>query len=372
MKKASLDFFEELCCANGVAGFEREAVLVTKKYVEKYSDELGSDKIGSLHFTKKGSKSNPVILLPGHVDEIGFIVTGIHASGYVKFHPVGGWMPQSLLSQRVRIVTPKGPVSGVISSKPPHLSTAEERDKTPKISDMFIDICCSNEKEAQEMGVLVGQPIVPDAPFTVVEKTVFKKDKKAGKATLAMSKAFDDRVGVFIAAEVVRRLKEEKIQHPNTVVGAATTMEEVGLRGAMTTGYKVHPDLCITLDVDIAGDVPGIEKHQAANGLGNGVSICTYDGSLIPNQLLKEFVIETAKKEKIPYVLTCMAAGGTDGGVVHKTREGCPSIYLGIPTRHIHTHVGILDLADVDHTVDLLIALIKKMDAKTVESFTKI
>ena len=372
MKKSALKFFEELCCAPGVAGFEREAVRVTRKYVEKYCDEVGTDKLGSLHFTKKGSKRNPVILLPGHVDEIGFIVAGVHTSGYLKFHPLGGWAPHCVLGQRVRIFTSKGALPGVVAAKPPHLMTQEDRDKLVKIKDMFIDICCSNEKEAAEMGVKVGDPIVPDSGFTLVEKTVYKDDKKAGKATLAMCKAFDDRAGLFVAVEVIRRLAEEKIKHPNTVVGAATTMEEVGLRGATTTGYKIRPDVCLTLDVDIAGDVPGIEKHQAPAGVGSGVAICTYDASMIPNQALKDFVIQTAEKEKIPYVLTCVTGGGTDGGIVHKTHEGCPSIYLGVPTRHIHSHVGILDLADLDHLVNLVIALVKKLDAKTVEAFTKV
>ncbi|MFW5870491.1 MAG: peptidase M28, partial [Candidatus Sumerlaeota bacterium] len=168
------------------------------------------------------------------------------------------------------------------------------------------------------------------------------------------------------------RLSEEKIEHPNTVVGAATTQEEVGLRGASTAGYKVRPDVCMSLDVDLAGDCPGIEKHVANSSLGSGVSICTYDKSMIPNQNLKELVIDTAEAEGIKYTLTSTSGGGQDGGAVHKTREGCPTIYLGVPTRHIHSHVGIADLEDMERLVELVIAVTKKLDATTVADLTEV
>lgn len=374
MKKDSLKFFEKLCNASGPAGFEREPTLIAKEYVEKYADEISSDKLGSLIFAKhptKGSKKNvPVILLPGHVDEIGFMVAGIHESGFLTFHPLGGWPDHVLLAQRVIVQAKSGPVPGMIAAKPIHLMTIEERGKLVKKDKMYIDIGCSNADEARAMGVRVGDGIVPDSKFSLIEKTCYKDGKKAGKATLAMGKALDNRFGVFVACEVMRRLKQEKIPHANTVVGAATTQEEVGLRGAMTTGYKVNPDVCLTLDVTIAGDVPGIENNLSLASLGDGVGVCALDASMIPNQSLKELVLETAEAESIPYKITTLTQGGTDAGAVHKSREGCPSIVLGAATRHIHSHVGIIDLADIDHCVDLVIALIKRLDAKTVASLT--
>ena len=372
MKKSSLQFFEKLCNAPGPSGFEREPARLVRRYIEPHCDEIACDKLGSLIFRKVGTPKGPVVFLPGHADEIGFLVSGIdQATGFLTFVPLGGWPDQVLMAQRVHVMTRKGMVPGVIAAKPIHLMTTEERTKLVPKEKMFMDIGCSNPEEAVAMGVRVGDAIVPDSTFSLIEKKVFKEKKEAGTATLAMGRAFDNRAGLFVAAEVVRRLHEEKIKHPNVLLGAATSQEEVGLRGATTSGYKADPDVCIALDVDLAGDVPGIAKHEAPSRLGGGVSILTYDRSLIPNQGLKELVIATAEEEKIPFTLSAVA-GGEDAGAVHKTREGCPSICLGIPTRHIHSHVGILDLADVDRCVALVIAVLKRLDAKTVASFTAI
>jgi len=265
-----------------------------------------------------------------------------------------------------------GLIPGVIAAKPIHLMSPDERKQLVTKDKMFIDIGCANPDEVEAMGVRVGDAVVPVSRFSVIEKTAYKDGKKDGKRQIGMSRAFDNRAGLFVVSEVVRRLAEEKIKHPNTVVGAATTQEEVGLRGATTAGYKVQPDVCMALDVNIAGDCPGIEEHEANSSMGSGVSICTYDKSMIPNQNLKELVIETAEEEKIPYTLTSTSGGGQDGGAVHKVREGCPTIYLGVPTRHIHSHVGMADLEDMQRMIDLVLALVKKMDAKTVASLTEV
>ena len=156
------------------------------------------------------------------------------------------------------------------------------------------------------------------------------------------------------------------------LVGAATVQEEVGLRGARTTAHIVKPDVCLTLEVDISGDTPGIKPHQAPAKMGKGPTICTYDSSMIPNQPLKEFVIEAAEKAKIPYQLSQIARGGTDGGVIHISNAGCPTVVIGIATRHIHSHVSMLSLKDVEDCIELVLEVIKQMDAKMVASFTAI
>jgi len=171
---------------------------------------------------------------------------------------------------------------------------------------------------------------------------------------------------------VVRGLKEGRIAHPNTVVGAATVQEEVGLRGARTTAHVAQPDVCICLEVDIAGDVPGIEPHEAPTKLGLGPGIITYDASMIPNLGLKEMLTRVAEECRIPYQLSQMKGGGTDGGAIHQANAGCPSVVLTVPTRHIHSHVGMLSLDDIDNAVALLVEVAKRLDAKTAASFTAI
>jgi endoglucanase len=312
------------------------------------------------------------------VDEVGFVVSGVNPLGFLTFNPLGGWFDQVLLGQRVRVRTAKGILAGIIAAKPPHLMSAEERAKVVPKEKMFIDLGCSNEKEARDMGVRVGDPVVPDSPFSTFEKNVFRKpegggeEKRIGTTTIACGKGFDDRVGAYIAAEVVRRFVEGRIEHANTVIGAATVQEEVGLRGARTSAHVAQPDVCITLEVDIAGDVPGIEAHEAPAKMGLGPSLITYDASMIPNQGQKELIIRTAEECRIPLQLSQMRGGGTDGGAIHQANAGCPCVVLGVPTRHIHSHAGLLCLEDLDNAVSLVTEVVKRLDAKTVESFTAI
>ena len=372
ISKQSLAFLEELTNSFGPTGFEKEPTRIVRDYVKKYSDSISYDGLGSLLFTKKGKSDEPVVLIPGHVDEVGFIVSSVNKLGYLTFNPLGGWFDQVLLGQRVKVRTSKGMVSGIIAAKPPHLLPAEERSKVVVKDKMFIDIGASNEEEAKEMGVRIGNPVMPDSTFSTIQKKVFKEGKRKGSDTIAVGKAFDDRIGAFVAAEVVKTLKEKGIAHPNTVVGAATTQEEVGLRGARTTAYVVKPDVCLTLEVDIAGDVPGIEANEAPSKMGYGPSITTYDSSMIPNQELLEFVLSTADKAKIPHQLSQIARGGTDAGIIHISNAGCPSLVIGVPTRHIHAHAGLLSLTDAENAIKLLVEVVRKLDKKTVAKFTNI
>ncbi len=376
MEDKPRDFLEKLSNGFGPPGFERDILKDVKEYVTPYSDSIRQDKIGSVLFESVGDPEGPVILMPGHVDEVGFIVTGVNENGYLTFSTMGGWFDQVLLGQRVIVRTRAGVHEGLIAAKPPHVIPQEERSKVITANKMFIDLGCSNKREAEELGVRVGDPVVPHSRFSIMKKKVFDKEngKDVEKRTteLAIGKAFDDRIGAFIAAEVARKLKTDRIEHPNRFVGAATVQEEVGARGASTAGWLAEPDVVIALEVDVAGDVPGIESHQAPSALGKGPAILTFDGSMIPNQGLKELIIETAEKNDIPYQLSMMARGGTDAGVIHKLRSGCPGIVIGIPTRHIHSHVGILDLIDVDRCITLLVEVVKTLDGDRVKSLTEI
>ena len=373
MEETAKNFLAALCNCFAPSGFEREGIRIAKEYVQDYADEIRFDKLGSMMFVKKGSDEKPVILLPGHIDEVGFVISSINEKGFLTFNPIGGWFDQVLLGQRVRIRAKKGDVEGVIAAKPPHLLLPEERTKVVEKANMFIDVGCSNKKEVEELGIRVGDPAVPVSGFSTFKRKTFRDgEKSTGTVEIAMGKAFDDRVGVYMAAEVVRRLKINEIEHPNTVVGAATTQEEVGVRGARTTAWVVEPDINLTLDVDISGDIPGVEPQQAPSVMGKGPTILTYDSSHIPNQGLKEFVINVAEESGIPYQLSQIARGGTDAAVIHLSRAGCPSLVIGIATRHIHSHVGLVSLDDVEHGIQLLIEVIKRLDRKTVQSFIEV
>jgi len=358
LDEKSLDLMKRMMEAFGPSGFEREVNALCKEYMEPYSDEVIVDKLGTVTFVSKGGSERPRVLMAGHTDEVGFIVSSVSKEGFLTFNTLGGWWSQVLLGQRVVIRTCKGYVDGVIASKPPHILPAEERKKVVEREDMFIDIGATSKEEAEESGVKIGDPVVPYSPFKIVQN---------GK--VAMGKAFDDRIGAFVIMEAIRRIKEEGIGHPNTVYGAATVQEEVGLRGAQTIAHVVDPDVAIVIEVDIAGDVPGIKPHQAPSKMGQGPAIMTWDRSMIPNQPLKEFVIKVAKQVEIPLQLS-MISGGTDAGRIHMSRAGCPSVVVSVPTRHIHSHVGYLSLEDTENAIRLVIELLKRLDAETVEGFT--
>jgi endoglucanase len=346
----------ELTNANGVPGFEDEVAEVMAKNAYA-ADEITYDKLGSVICRKTGSADSPRIMIAGHLDEIGFMVTQITEEGYVKFTPLGGWWGHVALAQRVIIKTSKGDILGVVGSKPPHILKEDERKKVLDIDDMFIDIGVTPKTDVKKLGIRVGDPIVPVAEFT-----------KMHDPKVYLNKAFDNRIGVAAAVAVINALKGSK--HPNTVYGVGTVQEEVGLRGAGTAAYMVDPDIAFVADVSLAVDGPGSEKSNKAR-MGTGPSINVLDGSMIPNRRLRDMIIDIAEKEKIPYHLSAMPRGGTDGGRIHISRSGVPCIYVGIATRYIHSHTSIMHRDDFDNLVKLLVAVIKKLDAKTVKSLCK-
>lgn len=214
MNKKSKKLLEQLSNSFGPSGFEREPIKIIRDYIEPFSDSIRFDKLGSLLFSKNGEAAKPVILLPGHIDEVGFVISGINDKGFLTFNPIGGWFDQALLGQRVIIRARTGDIPAVIASKPPHIMQPDERNKVVEKSNMFIDVGCSNKKEVEVLGIRLGDPVVPKSEFSILQKTAFEKkngkDEEKGIVEIGMGKAFDDRVGVFIAAEVVRRLKEKK------------------------------------------------------------------------------------------------------------------------------------------------------------------
>lgn len=258
-----------------------------------------------------------------------------------------------MLAQRVVIKTSSGDVPGIIGSKPPHILGDEERKKVVEKDEMFIDIGASSREDAENMGVLPGDPIIPVSPFQQMKNPKY-----------LMAKAWDNRIGCAIFMEAIKQLAG--VDHPNTVYGVGTVQEEVGLRGAMTSVSVVEPDIGLALEVDIAGDMPGVKEFEAIAKLGQGPSILLYDSSMIPHRKLRDFVVQTAKEANIPLQFASMPGGGTDAGRMHLYKSGVPSIVVGVPTRYIHSHAGIIHQDDFDNAVALMVELIKRLDADTV------
>lgn len=350
----TLQMFKQLTETHGVPGHEGQVREVMKNMIEPYADSIETDNIGSLIAIKKGDVEGPKVMVAGHLDEIGFMVTHITEQGFLKFQPLGGWWEQVMLAQRVQVLTNNGPIDGVIGSKPPHILPPEARKKSVDKKDMFIDIGASSKAEAEEFGVRPGDTVAPVCPFTVM------KNPK-----MLMAKAWDNRIGCAIAIEVLKRLKGES--HPNTVYGVGTVQEEVGLRGAQTSAHQVQPDISFAVDVGIAGDTPGVKPEEALAKMGDGPQILIFDASMIPHKGLRDFVVQVAEENNIPYQFDSVAGGGTDAGRMHLTGNGVPSLAISVATRYIHSHAAILHRDDFENAVELLVKVIKKFDKKTLE-----
>lgn len=350
------EFLKEITEASGVSGYEGDVRAILRRYLEGAA-QIEQDKMGSFIGRHQGSGERPRVMLAGHMDEIGFMVTLLTKEGFVKFVQLGGWWDQVLLGHRVSIKTSKGDVIGVLGAKPPHLLDAEERKKVVEKKDMYIDVGARSEEELREMGVRPGDPIIPVSEFTVMSNPRFY-----------LSKAFDNRVGCALAAQALERLAGDG--HPNTIYAVGTVQEEVGVRGAKTSSFAINPDVGIVLEVDIAGDVPGIKPEESNVKMGGGPTLLVYDARMIPNLALRDLVITTAEELGIPLQFSSMPGGATDGAQIHMHNEGVPTVVIGVPTRHIHSHNAILCRDDYDQALALIVAVVKKLDADTVAALT--
>jgi endoglucanase len=336
---------EKLSNATGVAGREEEVRNLMKKFLKPYVDEVKEDKLGNVIGIKSGEKKAPKIMLAAHMDEIGLLVKTISKEGFLQFTKIGGIDDRILLAQKVIVYTEKGPIHGIIGSKPPHIQKEEERKKVTTFDELFIDIGAESQEEAKEMGVKIGDPVVFDIKFARVGKDI------------AIGKAFDDRVGCAVMIEAMRLLEKAK----STIYAVGTVQEEVGLRGATTAAFGIYPDVGIALDVTIAGDVPGVKEVEAPIKLRKGPSLTIADYGLITHPKVLRLLVDAAEENKIPYQLETGLPGSTDAARISLTREGVPSGVISIPTRYIHGPAALLSLVDAENAAKLTALAVQKI-----------
>lgn len=348
-----VDTLARLCDLPGIPGQE----VAVRQALEEMLAPCGAvtrDGLGGLTCTRTGTAQRPRVVLAAHMDEVGYVISDVTEKGFLRFVGVGGWWEQVMLAQRVQVHTRAGTLVGVVGSKPPHVLPAEKRKEAVDKHDMFIDIGARSAAEAGEWGVRPGDMVVPVCPFQPLWNPEY-----------LLGKAMDDRAGCAILVEVMRRLAEGA-PHPNTVVAAATVQEEVGLRGAQVAGQIADPDVAFALDVGIAGDTPGMQRHEARGVLGQGPTILVYDSSLVPNPRLRDFVADTAADAGIPVQWDAITAGGTDAGRLHLAGAGVPALVVSFPARYIHSAASIVHRADLEATVRLLVAVLARLDAAAV------
>ena len=316
MDEESIGLLEELTQAAGIPGHETEVQAIFQSRLAEIGP-INRDRLGSIFCTKQGDASGPRILLDSHLDEVGFIVQRVTDAGYVKFLPVGGWWAHTLLAQRVNILTKHGKVPGVIGSIPPHLLAAGSREKVMEIQNLFIDIGAESDNQAsEEFGVVPGCSIVPYGPFMPM------KNPK-----LFSAKAFDNRLGVALVIQTLLKLGK----HPNTVIGAGSAQEEVGLRGARTVAQMVQPDVAIVLEGPPADDTPGTDSDAVQGKLGGGVQIRLYDPTMIPNPGYVSSSLRPRSRIKFPINLPSVNPVEQMRDRFTKSDVACPQLYWAYP-----------------------------------------
>jgi len=340
-----VNVLEKLSNACGVAGREEEVQVLMKELLKPHVDEIKEDKLGNVIGVKKGKKSAPKVMLTAHMDEIGLMVKNITKKGFIHFTKIGGIDDRILVAQKVLVHTKKGPITGIIGSKPPHILKEEEKKKVIEADKLFIDVGATSKEDAQKSGFRIGDPVSFDITFA-----------RVGKDTV-VGKAFDDRVGCAALVEILRRLRKVDC----TVYAVGTIQEEVGLRGATVAAFQLRPDVGVALDVTVAGDVPGVEEVEAPIKMRKGPSLTVTDSGLIAHPKVLRWFIDTAEESKVPYQLETGLSGTTDAARIALTREGVPSGVISIPTRYIHSPVSILSFSDLENTVKLAVAAIKNI-----------
>ncbi|WP_085991650.1 M42 family metallopeptidase [Oceanobacillus senegalensis] len=349
MNQETLDLFKNLTELQGAPGNEHRVREFMQSELRKYSDELIQDNLGGVFGVKHGH--GPKVMVAGHMDEVGFMVTQITENGMLRFQPLGGWWNQVMLAQRMQVMTKNGPVIGVIGSIPPHLLTESQRKKPMEIKNMLIDIGADNREDVERIGVKPGDSIVPVTPFEPMAN-----EKKI------MAKAWDNRYGCGLSIELLKELKDETL--PNELYSGATVQEEVGLRGSKVAANMIKPDISYVLDASPANDASG--DKTAFGQLGKGALLRIFDRTMITHQGMKEFILDTAESNDIPYQYF-ISQGGTDAGSIHLSNDGVPSAVIGICSRYIHTSASIIHVDDYAAAKELLVKLVKTTDQNTVE-----
>ncbi|PSP76807.1 peptidase M42 [Halobacteriales archaeon QS_3_64_16] len=337
---------EELTEARGVPGYEDRIRKIVRRELEPVTDEIRGDAMGNVVATQHGDADFEVAI-SAHMDEIGFMIRYVTEEGFAQLDALGGWDPRVLRAQRVTIHTDAGDVPGVLGSVPPHTMDDEEREKTPGVGDVHVDLGLDGERARER--------VRPGDLVTMDQETEVVGDHVTGKA-------LDDRACLFTMIEAARRLDGDSSGNKGsqpTIHFAASVQEEVGLRGAEALGVDLEPDVAIALDVTVANDVPGFEAGEHVTDLGEGVAIKLKDSSVITSPKVTDRLREVADDREIPYQLEVLPAGGTDTAGFQTGAGATPVGALSIPTRYLHTVTESAHHEDIAATISLLTAALE-------------
>jgi len=355
-KKESLQIIKQLSEANGISGFEDEVDDIVRDLTAGLG-ETREDSLRNFYVYRKGEKGKPIVQLDAHLDELGFMVQCIKPNGTLKFISIGGWVSCCLPAHKVRVKTVTGSyIPGIIVSKPPHFMTAAERTTLPVIDEMSIDIGASSAEEAyKEFGIRIGAPVIPDTQFSYDEKH-----------DIMIGKAFDCRIGCAAIIDVLKELNGKDLDV--NLVGAFSSQEEIGTRGAAVTCNTVKPDIAIVFEGCPADDTV-VEPYASQTGLHKGPMLRHIDARMITNPRYQKFAMDIAEEKSITIQTSVRLGGSTNGAPIHLSNAGVPVIVIGIPVRYAHTHYGMASFFDYENSVNLAVEIIKRLNKDIIAGF---
>jgi putative aminopeptidase FrvX len=345
---ADVRLLEKLSNAFGPSGNEEDVAEILEKELKRYADETHVDKLGNIFFYHHGKKGYPKVMLSAHMDEVGFMVTFIEENGFLRFDTLGGITNNVMLGQRVLFRGDKGYLMGIVGTKPPHIMTLEEQNKIVPKEDLFIDIGADSVNKVNEKGADVGMMGVFDVDFVDLGDRYF------------MGKAFDDRAGCTVLAEVFKNLKGS----PYNVIAVGSIQEELGIRGARTAAWQVDPDYGLALEGTFVADVPGTRPDRVSSKIKGGPVVTIMDRTAFTHPHVLKTLIKAAKEKSIPFQFKKVPVGGTDAGAIHLTRAGVPSGTVAVPCRYIHGPASIIHVEDLRNTIRLATEFVKTISAR--------
>jgi putative aminopeptidase FrvX len=351
VEERSFDFLKRLLDTPGPSGYEARAGRVWRDEAATFADRVDADVSGnSIAWINEGGA--PRVMLAGHIDEIGVMITYIDENGFLYFEGIGGWDPQVLVGQRIRLLTAAGDRLGVVGKKPVHLIRQEERDKATKVTDLWIDIGAKDREAAAKKGVRVGDPGVIDAHLV-----------EMGDGIIA-SRSIDNRIGAFVILEALRMLAADR---PAAAVAAvATAQEEIGYHGggARTSAFRVDPHVALVVDVTFATDAPGIEKKELGeHKLGGGPVLARGSAS---HPVVFERLAAVAAKAEIPHSLIASPRfTSTDADAIHISRAGVATGLISVPNRYMHSPSEMVSLEDLERSARLIAEFIRELGPDT-------
>lgn len=357
MEEKTFQRIKELTELQGTSGFEQDVRAYMREAMTPLVDEIQQDGLGGIFGLRHHSDADaPRVMLAAHMDEVGFMLTQITERGLFKVTPLGGWNPYVVSAQRFTLKTAKGNYPCISSSVPPHLLRGTAGQKAVEVTDILFDAGFDSKEEAESFGVRPGDTIVPQV------ETI-----KTANGKNIISKAWDNRYGCTVVLEALEALKEEQLGH--TLIAGANVQEEVGLRGSKPSVTKFQPDLFFAVDCSPADDT--VTKNGTFGHLGEGTLMRIYDPGMIMLPRMKEFLLDTAETNNIPYQYF-VSKGGTDAGAAHMANEGIPSSVIGVPGRYIHTHQTLFSIADFDAAREMVIQVLKGLDKSTVATIVEV